>query len=106
MTCRKWQFLLATAEACELEENVALQEHLAECAECTKLAEEMQAVSRAARSLPRLSPGPDFMAKVRQRIEKEPRPQAPECPADDDVPASGGLSAAMTLLPMLRSLLQ
>lgn len=104
MTCRQWQRLMATAEAGELEENVALQEHLSKCSQCARFAEEMQAVSRAARSLPPLTPGPDFADKVRRRIEDEPRSQAAECPEDDGAPREKGLSAATALLPMLRNL--
>ena len=72
MTCSKWQFLLATAEACELEDNVALHQHLADCAACAQFAREMQAVSRAVRSLPRLAPSSDFGARVRRDIEGPP----------------------------------
>jgi hypothetical protein len=69
MTCRKWQYLLATAEACELADNVALQEHLATCRECAQFASDMRTLARATRSLPRLSPSPDFGAKVRRRLD-------------------------------------
>lgn len=70
MTCREWQYLLATAEACELVGNVALQTHLASCADCAQFAREMQAMSRAMRSLPRLSPTSEFGCEVRKRIEE------------------------------------
>lgn len=69
MTCRKWQCLLATAEACELVEDVALQAHLANCPQCAQFAREMQAISRAMRSLPRLSPTSEFGCEVRKRID-------------------------------------
>lgn len=71
MTCRECQVLLATAEACELAGNVALHTHVAECAQCAQFAREMQAMSRAMRSLPHLSPTSDFGAKVRKRIEED-----------------------------------
>lgn len=71
MTCRECQELLATAEACELVGNVALQAHVASCPLCAQFAREMQAMSRAMRSLPHLSPTSEFGDKVRKRIEEE-----------------------------------
>jgi len=69
MTCSQWQFVLTTAEASELAENVALQEHLACCDACSQVARDMEALTRATRSLPRLSSSPDFGAQVRRRID-------------------------------------
>ena len=70
MTCSQWQFLLATAEARDLAENVALRTHLAVCAACAQFAREMRALCRVTRSLPPLTPSPEFRARVRRRLDE------------------------------------
>lgn len=112
MTCRKWQFLLATAEACELEGNVALHTHLAECAQCAQFAREVQAMSRAMRSMPRLSPTSEFGRKVRERIDEETAEAVMPAPLGKLADLWSGPSAmvqpqvaAMALLTLLALLL-
>jgi anti-sigma-K factor RskA len=83
MTCEEFEELSGAyvLDAVTPEERQAARAHLATCANCTRLAQELgAAVSVLAYAAPQVTPSPALLERIIQAILREPRPAAVQQP--------------------------